>query len=144
MKQHRLVVWLIGGAAIAMLGCLSAWAAEPAPTPFSMLVSTSAAGIELRCSSGCAWTNLQHACHENAPCWVKVHERGFEGQPATNAQAPQATPFRVLITVGGAGFSMQCKVGCAWKSLSYRCGPEGSCSATVDKDGVHGPDLPSE
>lgn len=108
-----------------------------------MLVSASATGLELRCTSGCAWTTLQHACHENAPCWAKVDERGFEGQPAAGTQAGNK-PFRVLITVGGAGFSMKCRAGCAWTSLSYRCGPTGTCTATVDKDGVHGPDLPTE
>jgi hypothetical protein len=143
VKPNRLFFGVLTVGAIAMFAVTQAAGVEPEATPFSMLVSTSAAGLELRCTSGCGWTTLQHACHENAPCWVKVDERGFEGQPAAGSQ-PGDKPFRILITVGGAGFSMQCKSGCAWKSLSYRCGPTGSCTATVDKDGVHGPDLPTQ
>ena len=73
----------------------------------------------------------------------QVNERGVEGRPAAGPQATATKPFRILITVGESGFSMQCKAGCAWESLSYRCGTAGKCSAIVDTNGVRGPESPA-
>jgi hypothetical protein len=72
-----------------------------------------------------------------------VNERGFEGQPGSGAEGGHK-PFRILITIGGPGFSMQCKAGCAWTSLTHRCGQQDTCTTTVDKDGVRGADAPTE
>jgi hypothetical protein len=124
--------------AVLAIGAVGAFAAEHDATSFTILVSTSTSGVELRCTSGCAWTTVQHACRPDAPCWLKVDERGLDGQPRTESQ-PGTKPFRLLVTVGGSGFSMQCKAGCGWKSVTYRCtDPTQTCHATVDKSGVRG------
>jgi hypothetical protein len=144
VKQNRRVAGTGAAAVFALFACHPAQAAAPEQTPFAIQVTASDAGIELRCLRGCAWTTLEHGCRKNAPCWAKVDEHGLEGEVNPAADATELVPFRLLITVGGAGFSTQCKGGCAWKSLTYRCGPSGSCTATVDKFGVRGPDLPAE
>ena len=129
-------------AALAPLNQVAGAADRVAPS-FSIVVTTSPTGLEMRCSSGYAWTTLSYACSGNVPCWAKVDERGVEGRPAAGPEATAVRPFRLLVTIGETGFSMQCRAGCAWDSLSYRCGTAGKCSATVDTEGVRGPEPPT-
>jgi len=144
MKRNLRVCSLVGIAAVTLMSPDLAAADGPTVTSFSVVVTASHAGLGLRCLKGCDWTTLDHACRPDAPCWAQVDQSGLVGEGTPVPPTTQPGHFRFLITVGGAGFSAQCKAGCAWKSLSYRCGASGSCTATVDEDGVRGPDLPAE
>ena len=143
MARHRTGAVVIVAAAALVLSTPVVGAGDGVAPSFSIVVTTSPTGLEMSCSKGCAWATLSYACNENAPCWAKVNERGVEGRPAAGPQATATKPFRLLMTVGESGFSMQCRAGCAWESLSYRCGTAGKCSATVDTHGVRGPDSPA-
>jgi hypothetical protein len=143
VTRNRTGAAVIVAAAALVLSTPVVGAEDGVARSFSIVVTTSPTGLEMSCSNGCAWTKLSYACNENTPCWAKVNERGVEGRPAAGPQATATKPFRLLITVGASGFSIQCREGCAWESLSYRCGAAGKCSATVDTDGVRGPESPT-
>ena len=139
MARHRTgAVAIVAAAALVVSATVVAAGHGVAPS-FSIVVTTSPTGLQMSCSNGCAWATLSYACNENTPCWAKVNERGVEGRPAAGPQGAATKPFRLLITVGESGFSMQCRAGCAWESLSYRCGTAGTCSASIDTHGVRGP-----
>lgn len=139
MRRRSQIAAVIAAAMLTPVGHVAA-ASERAQGPFSLLVTTSAAGVEMRCSGGCAWTMLSYACSKDAPCWAKVDERGIEGRPADAVQGAPLKRFRLVVTVGEAGFSLLCKAGCGWNWLSYRCSTPGSCTAVVDAAGVRRPE----
>jgi hypothetical protein len=143
MARHRTEAVVIAAAAALVLSTPVVGAGDGVAPSFSIVVTTSPTGLQMSCSNGCAWATLSYACNENTPCWANVNERGVEGRPAAGPQAAATKPFRILITVGESGFSMQCKAGCAWESLTYRCDTAGECSATVDTYGVRGPESPA-
>ena len=143
MTRKPIGVTVVVAAAALTLSAPRGRAADAAAPSFSIIVATAPTGLDMRCPRGCAWTSLSYACGENTPCWATVDERGIEGRTTAGPQAASKRRFRILITVGDAGFSMQCKAGCAWESLSYRCSNTGKCSATVDTTGVRGLEAPT-
>lgn len=143
MARYRTGALVVVAAAALVLPAAVVAAGDGVPPSFSIVVTTSPTGLQMSCSHGCAWSTLSYSCSENAPCWAKVNERGVEGRPAAGPQAAAARPFRLLITVGESGFSMQCRAGCVWESLSFGCSTAGQCSAAVDTHGVRGPKSPA-
>ena len=143
MARQRVGAVVIVAAAALVLSATVVGAGDGVAPSFSIVVTTSPTGLQMRCSNGCAWATLSYACNENTPCWAKVNERGVERRPAAERQGTATKPFRLLITVGESGFSMQCRAGCVWESLSFGCGTAGKCSATVDTHGVRGPEPPA-
>jgi uncharacterized protein (TIGR02246 family) len=56
-----------------------AWSGEK-PVPFSIVVSQTAKGLEMKCQKGCAWKELAFSCDGKVPCSAIVDEHGVRGE----------------------------------------------------------------
>ena len=80
MAHRRVVMLGIVCAAALAIAVGAAGSAAPEPQRFTILLTTSSAGVEARCEAGCAWKTLSYSCGDNATsCTVRVDQFGVAG-----------------------------------------------------------------
>jgi len=80
----------IVGVLITLATTLIAWQArarsESKPVPFSIVVTQTDKGLEMKCQNGCAWKELTYSCGGKIPCSAVVDERGVQGPVSKEAK----------------------------------------------------------
>jgi len=71
---------IVGASVILVTTTLMIWQAWAGsgerPVPFSIVVTQTAKGVEMKCQKGCAWKELTFSCNGKIPCSATVDERG--------------------------------------------------------------------
>jgi len=80
----------IVGVLITLATPLVAWQArarlEAEPVPFSIVVTQTDKGLEMKCQKGCAWNTLTYSCGGKLPCSAIVNEHGVRGPVSNEAK----------------------------------------------------------
>ena len=80
----------IVGVLISLATTLVAWQArarsEDKPVSFSIVVTQTTKGLEMKCQKGCAWKTLTYSCDGKVPCSAIVDERGVQGTASKEAK----------------------------------------------------------
>jgi hypothetical protein len=74
--KSKFVVFVL----IALATTIIAWQAksrsEAKPVSFSIVVTQTDKGLEMKCQNGCAWKELTYSCGGKLPCSSVVDESG--------------------------------------------------------------------
>src|SRR5512143_2787806 len=116
---------------------------EAEPHRFSMVVVHDTTGLHVTCVAGGAWESLSQACRKDTSCQLKANAGAVLAQAAGGRAASAGAPFEVRITAVEGELSAECKTGCAWTTVAYRCRDGApSCGARLTFDGVEGLESP--
>ena len=124
---------LAAGVAFAAVPAVSHAPVPVAPTHFQLVITPDGDGYSATCAAGCTWHTLGFSC--SGECRVVIDNGGVHINSAAETYAPTfAFTFRPV----AKGWQLESLAGTAWRSLGWRCGFLGACSAEVDETGVHG------
>ena len=82
MKSKVIVGALIILATVTLMVWQALARSGEKPVPFSIVVTQTAKGLEMKCQKGCAWKELAFLCDGKVPCSAIVDEHGVRGEGA--------------------------------------------------------------
>jgi hypothetical protein len=82
--------FIVGALIILATTALIAWRmwarSDDKPVSFSIVVTQTATGLEMKSQKGCAWETLTYSCGEKLPCSMIVDESGVRGIESKEAK----------------------------------------------------------
>jgi hypothetical protein len=86
MKSKFIIGVLITLATTILISWRAVALSEDKPVSFSIVVTQTDKGLEMKCQKGCAWKTLTYACGGKVPCSAIVDERGVHSAGSKEAK----------------------------------------------------------
>lgn len=109
--------------------------AQVAADEYTIVIERADDGFNLTCEKGCAWSSLSWT-DTNAS---NVYGFDYYGMWKSESEVDNrdSANFEIYPIMTRNGFELECKSGCAWRSLEWTCEGLDQCSARIDASGIH-------